>query len=1110
MSNKMEENEMKNNRILCSVKALALTLIATVASFSAWATPITLSGNATDGYYVDMPENASTEATAKELTLDGSYTFNIYGDNGKGNRYSSSYEGFLLITAPSGYAIRLSGTWYNVSQTDNLYIYNGPNSSSPQTRYWSSVSQTNNLAYNSTSNSVLIHFKINGNVYSSDAAYINLTATVAPITDLSVAAIDMQAMYGYNNGEPVVIDDYSVSLMGAPLTKDVDYTASIDGQNSTTASSWGTHTLTITAIANSGYTGSQSVVFTLGEMDWAFLQAQFNQGNHIKLANDVTAASSDYRLSIPSSQKVVLDLNGHKIDRNLSSPTDWGSVFEVRGTLTVCDNSTNHTGVITGGNNTGDGGAFYLTGGTLTLQGGNITGNHANNGGGIYADNDDSYSYTSLKIQGGIITNNTASENGGGVYLRGQAARYTMEGAPVIRYNTVNSAPNNLFLAARKNSTSVVTAFMLSAPLIQEQEPMIGITSEVSGTQEIAYSWRNKMNNANPSDYFFADRSTLYAIDKTNDGSVIIKGRPHDVSITKEGSGSGDVTPSATSVLYGDEVTLTVSYDENNHLESISVKDDSNHPVELRQTDTKKYVFTMPNLNVTVTATFEPGAADMTWFDIQHAFDAGDDVTLTNDVTAPAGATRLKVYAYNYKTDTWGKSVKLDLNGHILSRGLSSPTEDGQVIYVYGATLTLKDGNPTATHSGTSLTGGILTGGYSGTSEYNGDGGGILVEELNESYPSILIMEGGTIAGNKTTYEGAGVRVLAHSNSSNYNRYAAFEMIGGMITDNECTGDSGVGGGVSIRDGWSGAKSYFKMTGGTISNNRAKTAGGLETHSDAIVNIDNVDVPTVSISGGSIINNTATAKAGGIHAHNNINLSGNPDISGNTCGGSDSNIYLDRYYDNGYKPCTINIVGNLTNTTPIGVSVSDDTKPTESQIRVITSNLGDYGSLSSFASDQGYVMRLESGEVAFIYTVIPTLTLHSAKVLGETKYICSFYNSAIAFQLSEGAKAYTVHLDGDDAVFYRIGDNSDIIPEDCPVIIISDTPTATLTPATFTGTKDPNNALRATPSKKYGGDLWASETGPYPFGLYIYDGNIAFQRLDDSSQFEAGTVYILK
>ena len=335
-------------------------------------------------------------------------------------------------------------------------------------------------------------------------------------------------------------------------------------------------------------------------------------------------------------------------------------------------------------------------------------------------------------------------------------------------------------------------------------------------------------------------------------------------------------------------------------------------------------------------------------------------------------------------------------------------------------------------------------------------------------------------------------------------------MEGGLITDNEVTGEDSCGGGIFVGNTWSGCQPYLNMTGGVISNNRATNAGGIYTGSRFTININGNEVPAFSISGGSVINNSST-NYGGIYVQGTIHISGAPVISGNMCGEATNNIFLEHYWPSGatsFSPCTINIVGALTNTTPIGVSVSDDTKPTESKIRVITSNLGDYGSLSNFASDQGYVMRLEGGEVAFIYTVIPTLTLHSAEVLGETKYICSFYNTAVAFQLSEGAKAYTVHIDGDDAVFYRIGDDSDIIPEDCPVIIISDTSTATLTPATFTGTKDANNALRATSGKKYGGDLWQGDLRPY--GLYCKDGNIAFQRLDDSSQFEAGTVYILK
>ena len=75
----------------------------------------------------------------------------------------------------------------------------------------------------------------------------------------------------------------------------------------------------------------------------------------------------------------------------------------------ILDNSSDSTGTITGGNNDGDGGAFYIDDGTLTVIGGKIVGNKAENGGGIYIEK--GYLY----IDGGEISGNEA-KNGGGIY----------------------------------------------------------------------------------------------------------------------------------------------------------------------------------------------------------------------------------------------------------------------------------------------------------------------------------------------------------------------------------------------------------------------------------------------------------------------------------------------------------------------------------------------------------------------------------------------------------------------------------------------------------------------------------------------------------------------
>lgn len=65
-------------------------------------------------------------------------------------------------------------------------------------------------------------------------------------------------------------------------------------------------------------------------------------------------------------------------------------------------------------------------------------------------------------------------------------------------------------------------------------------------------------------------------------------------------------------------------------------------------------------------------------------------------------------------------------------------------------------------------------------------------------------------------------------------------------------------------------------------------------------------------------------------------------------------------------------------------------------------------------------------------------TAHAAKVMGEAKYVTSFYNGTRNYQLPDGAVAYTAGLVDGEVVFYRIGENSNIIPHNTAVIIVAD------------------------------------------------------------------------
>lgn len=67
-----------------------------------------------------------------------------------------------------------------------------------------------------------------------------------------------------------------------------------------------------------------------------------------------------------------------------------------------------------------------------------------------------------------------------------------------------------------------------------------------------------------------------------------------------------------------------------------------------------------------------------------------------------------------------------------------------------------------------------------------------------------------------------------------------------------------------------------------------------------------------------------------------------------------------------------------------------------------------------------------------------SLSVASAIIMGESKYVTTFYHGTLDYELPAGALAYTAGKDGDKVVFYRIGPDSNIIPHNTAVIIVAD------------------------------------------------------------------------
>ena len=166
---------------------------------------------------------------------------------------------------------------------------------------------------------------------------------------------------------------------------------------------------------------------------WSELQKAMTNGIDVILEENI---NGEYEKTLEVHNSVVVDLNGHTIDRGM--PDSGGNVIKIdwNGSLTIKDSSPDKSGTITGGFTRSPGGGVYVGQGcTFIMDGGSIYGNSTMDndncqGGGVYV----GQGATFIMNDGSIINNSTyaAEESeqkgpGGGVYV-GQGAAFIMNG----------------------------------------------------------------------------------------------------------------------------------------------------------------------------------------------------------------------------------------------------------------------------------------------------------------------------------------------------------------------------------------------------------------------------------------------------------------------------------------------------------------------------------------------------------------------------------------------------------------------------------------------------------------------------------------------------------
>lgn len=430
---------------------------------------------------------------------------------------------------------------------------------------------------------------------------------------------------------------------------------------------------------------------------WARLQFAIDvaeDGSTISLTENIIAKESYYdkTLLVPESKSITIDLCGFKVDRNPSiAGVDLdGCVIINKGTLTITDSKGN--GEIIGGSNINygaynnttkhNGGGIYNSG-TLTLNGGTISGNDCIGwGGGVYlADG------AVLNLNGGTIASNQCGSecNGGGIHVS-EGATLNVSGNPVVSGNKKGSTVNNVNLA--------------NGALIQ-------VTDTLADTASIGISVSNAPTSGSPrvltgglsgkaaAENFISDKEE-YGVGLNADGEAQLC-TFHSVTIASDienGSVNADRNPA--NYIQGSTVTLTVQSDEDYVISALTVKY-GNEDVACTKGEANTYTFIMPAADVTVSAVFSKQLHSVVIdTGIQNGTVTTDPAAAVEGTTVTLSVSPAKDYILNGLTVKNGNQDVAYLEGENDTYTFTMPAAEVTVtatfVRIYGITVNTTHG----------------------------------------------------------------------------------------------------------------------------------------------------------------------------------------------------------------------------------------------------------------------------------------------------------------------------------------------------------------------------------------------------------------------------------
>ncbi|MBQ9467430.1 MAG: InlB B-repeat-containing protein [Clostridia bacterium] len=318
------------------------------------------------------------------------------------------------------------------------------------------------------------------------------------------------------------------------------------------------------------FTLTEDVVFKAEWMDpneWQTLEeilADAVDGDVIfyQLQGDAIASANSGALYIPQNVRVGIDLNGHRIDRRLSSGITGGYVFYVEGELTVLDMSEGQTGVITGGYNSGEGGGVYVErGAKFTLNSGTITGNRSLYGAGVEV-------YGTFVMTGGTITGNVATDNGGGVEAYGDDYTVILSGSAKIKGNALVKTDSHETVTTENNVALYHGQFITVNGF--DDGARIGISYREPVDEDNPFTFTKGLGGAPVSPFFADDGDLTVEADDRGEARLAVR-----TALYGDVDGDGNVNIGDVTALLNFLATTSrydAAYDLDNNL-SVNIDD---------------------------------------------------------------------------------------------------------------------------------------------------------------------------------------------------------------------------------------------------------------------------------------------------------------------------------------------------------------------------------------------------------------------------------------------------------------------------------------------------------------------------------------------------------